>query len=109
MLMNDYFVYMLQCFDGTYYVGITNDLERRIGEHQYGIDETCYTFLRRPVLCVWSQVFHEVLDAIGCEKKLKRWSHNKKSALVRGDWKALAALSNAKITATLRQAQGDTV
>ncbi|MBV8363550.1 MAG: GIY-YIG nuclease family protein [Candidatus Eremiobacteraeota bacterium] len=87
---------MLRCFDGTYYVGITNDLDRRIWEHNYGIDETCYTFLRRPLLCVWSEMFHHVLDAIQCEKKLKRWSHNKKSALARGDWKMISALSKGR-------------
>ena len=99
---------MLRCFDGTYYIGITNDLNRRVAEHESGSDPSCYTFMRRPVLCVWSQIFAEVLDAIRCEKKLKRWSHNKKSALVRGDWKLISALSNRVTTVALRQAQGDT-
>ncbi|MBV8728103.1 MAG: GIY-YIG nuclease family protein [Candidatus Eremiobacteraeota bacterium] len=88
------FVYMLRCFDGTYYVGITNNLERRIGDHQLGLDPSCYTFMRRPVLCVWSEAFKYVRDAIRCEKHLKGWSHNKKSALARGDWKLIKALSN---------------
>ena len=106
--MKYFIVYMLRCVDGTYYIGITNDLERRVAEHEWGRDRSCYTFMRRPVTCVWSQAFTEVLDALQCEKKLKGWSHNKKSALVRGDWKLIAALSNRAVTVALRQAQGDT-
>ena len=56
---------------GTYYIGITNDLYRRVGEHESGQGPNCYTFMRRPVTCVWSQTFTEVLDAIRCEKKVK--------------------------------------
>jgi len=106
--VKQFIVYMLQCFDGTYYIGITNDVERRIGEHQQGVDPSCYTFLRRPVICVWSESFKYVRDAIRCEKHLKGWSHNKKSALVRGDWKLIKALSKRdELEATLRQAQRD--
>ena len=91
--MKLYYVYMLQCYDGTYYVGITNDLARRIAEHTSGYHASCYTFNRRPLNLVWSQEFHDVNEAIACEKKIKPWSHNKKSALARGDWKMVRALA----------------
>ena len=94
--MKTYYVYMLMCTDGTYYTGITNDVERRFGEHNFGIDPKCYTYSRRPVVLVHVSEFTEVWDAIDCEKRLKGWSHAKKSALVRGDWKMICALSNAK-------------
>lgn len=94
--MKSYFVYMVFCTDGTYYVGVTNDAERRIAEHNVGIDPDCYTYSRRPVVRVWSQEYSEILQAIDAEKKLKGWSHAKKSALARGDWKLIQALSKSK-------------
>jgi predicted GIY-YIG superfamily endonuclease len=62
--MDSYFVYMLQCSDGTYYVGITNDPDRRVAEHNLGLDEKAYTHRRPPVRLVHSSAFHEVLDAV---------------------------------------------
>jgi predicted GIY-YIG superfamily endonuclease len=44
----------------------------------------------------YSHEFNEVLDAISAEKKLKGWSHAKKSALARGDWRLIQALSKSK-------------
>ena len=83
---------MVLCADGTYYIGITSRLETRIGEHNYGTFRTCYTFSRRPVKLVWSQCFHEVLQAIQCEKKLKGWSHDKKTALINNDFELIREL-----------------
>lgn len=91
-----YFTYMLFCFDGSYYVGVTSNLERRLWEHQNAVNEACYTATRRPVLLVWSQDFQNVLDAIASEKKIKGWSHAKKSALARGDWRMISALSKGR-------------
>ena len=91
--MKTYYVYMLFCIDGTYYIGMTNDLDRRVAEHTLGIDPHCYTFLRRPVVLVYSSSFTDVLEAISCEKKLKGWSHRKKTALARGDWDAIKRFS----------------
>ena len=48
--MGIYYVYMLRCFDGTFYVGVTNDIERRYAEHRAGHDPRSYTALRRPRL-----------------------------------------------------------
>ena len=45
----NYFVYILECSDKTLYVGVTNDYERRLYEHQNGDDKKSYTFRRRPV------------------------------------------------------------
>jgi hypothetical protein len=47
--MRTYYVYMLRCFDGTFYTGMTNDIERRYNEHVCGYHESCYTFTRRPL------------------------------------------------------------
>ena len=94
--MEGYFVYMVFCRDGSYYIGITNDIDRRVWEHNQGFDEESYTFSRRPVVLVYSTAFDYVGDAIDWEKKLKRWSRKKKSALVRGDWKMIGKLAKGK-------------
>ncbi|MGB6062636.1 MAG: GIY-YIG nuclease family protein [Candidatus Aquilonibacter sp.] len=87
--MKCYYVYILRCFDGTFYVGVTNDIERRVNEHSFGIDPHCYTYDRRPLQLAHVSEFHWVDQAIAFEKKLKSWSHRKKRAFVEGDWKAL--------------------
>ncbi|MBV8637685.1 MAG: GIY-YIG nuclease family protein [Candidatus Eremiobacteraeota bacterium] len=87
--MNDYYVYILKCSDGSFYVGITNDLERRVGEHQYGWNPACYTHERRPVRLVYSERFSEVDAAIAWEKRIKGWSRKKKIALIMGDFEKI--------------------
>jgi len=94
--MKTYYVYMLLCADGSFYVGMTNDLEFRIGQHQFGIDPECYTFKRRPVRLVHSSEFHHVDEAINWEKRLKNWSHAKKAALVENDWARIHDLAKCK-------------
>ncbi len=83
------YVYMLECNDGSFYIGITNDLERRVGEHNVGWDPSSYTHERRPVTLVYSEHFSNVDEAIRWEKQIKKWSRLKKMALVRGDWVAV--------------------
>lgn len=80
-----FWVYMLRCADGSYYVGMTNNLERRLSEHQRGIDLGSYTFKRRPIKLVYSAYFTDVFEAIAWERQLKRWSRKKKEALIRED------------------------
>jgi putative endonuclease len=91
--MDSYFVYMLLCDDGSYYIGITHNPEERTAQHNFGLDPRSYTFTRRPVRLVFSSEFKEVEDAIRFEKQLKGWSRKKKAALVRGDWDTIVTLS----------------
>ena len=65
--MRTYYVHMLRCFDGTFYVGVTNDVDRRYYEHCYGDNKDSYTHSRRPLRAF--------------EKKLKSWTHAKKTSL----------------------------
>jgi putative endonuclease len=87
--MKAYEVYMLRCSDDSYYVGVTNDAHRRFVQHQEGVDPSCYTFKRRPVVLVYVRQFRDVRNAITWEKILKRWSRKKKEALMKGDQEAL--------------------
>ncbi len=91
--MKTYWVYMVLCSDASYYVGITNDVERRLWEHNEGIDIHCYTFTRRPVQLVHASDFSDPNAAIKWEKQLKGWSRKKKDALVHGHWEKLRELA----------------
>jgi tRNA/rRNA methyltransferase len=82
---------MLRCSDGSYYLGHSDDLERRIAEHQSGLVEG-YTHERRPVALVWSQEFPTREEALAAERQIKGWSRPKKEALIRGDWEGVQAL-----------------
>jgi putative endonuclease len=75
-----YYVYMLRCFDGTFYVGVTNDVERRFAEHCEGGDKWSYTRTRGPLRLVHVSESKGPDEAIAFEKRLKRWNHNKKRA-----------------------------
>ncbi|MGD0969633.1 MAG: GIY-YIG nuclease family protein [Candidatus Aquilonibacter sp.] len=66
--MRVYYVYIPRCFDGTFYVGMTNDIERRVNEHHYGIDRDCYTYERRPLRVVHVSEFRWVDQAIAAER-----------------------------------------
>lgn len=91
--MRTYYVYMLRCFDGTFYTGITNDVERRYAEHCSGYNESAYTHSRRPLRLVYAGEFVNVLDAISFEKQLKGWSHKKKRAFAGREWPLLKRLA----------------
>lgn len=94
--MAEYFVYMLRCSDGSYYAGVTNNVELRVAQHERGDDTSCYTFKRRPVTLVHQECFREVYDAIAREKQIKRWSKKKKEALIAGSDERLNELASCR-------------
>jgi putative endonuclease len=93
--MNQAWVYILKCADNSYYTGKTQDLQKRIAEHQTGVFKG-YTFDRRPVKLVYSQDFNSYQDAIGAERQIKGWSRTKKEALIRGDFRLLHELAQCR-------------
>ena len=88
-----YYVYILHCADGSYYVGSTSDVDARVKEHNEGKLGACYTFLRRPVTLAYAESFSTQLEAMRRERQLKGWSHAKKAALITSDQAALRSLS----------------
>ena len=64
--MKSGWVYILECSDGSYYTGVTSDIDSRIAEHQQAID---------------------------MEKRIKGWRRQKKEALMAGDFTLLQELS----------------
>lgn len=94
--MKTYFVYILKCSDNSYYTGVTNNIDRRLIEHNNGFDRTSYTFSRRPLELVYYETFQNPNDAIFWEKRIKGWTRKKKEALIKGDFDELVKLSNMK-------------
>ena len=88
------YVYILECSDGSYYTGITNDIDRRLAEHIEG-HPRCYTTTRRPIKLVWVSDELNIQDAILLEKQIKGWRRAKKTALIEGNFDDLPRLSKA--------------
>ena len=63
-------VYILRCADGSYYVGLTEDLKGRENAHNTGRGSK-YTYLRRPVQLVYSESYQSLEEAIRRERQLK--------------------------------------
>ena len=97
-------VYILACRDGSFYVGSTRDLERRVSEHNEGLG-AAYTRHRRPVVLRWSTQFDRVDDAYAAEKRLQGWGRRKRRALIDGETDLLAELSSRGWAA--RRARGE--
>ena len=93
--MNEFWVYILRCSDGSYYAGKTSNLEKRFNKHKLGVYKG-YTYLRRPVELVYSQAFYDVKEAIEAERKIKVWSRKKKEALIKDDFELLHNLAICK-------------
>lgn len=86
------YTYILECANGQYYVGSTNDLERRLQEHQAGLG--CrFTSKHLPVRLVYYEEFQSVEAAFERERQLHGWSRAKKEALIHGEVERLAGLS----------------
>lgn len=92
-MIKSYYVYILKCSDETYYTGVSNDLERRLREHNEGLNTTCYTFKRRPLELKFYEKYSDINLAIAWEKKLKKWSKKKKEALIADNYHLLKDLS----------------
>ncbi len=79
-----YFVYILRCADGTLYVGITNDLKKRLHQHNHAKQGARYTKTRRPVILVYSECKRTRGNALRREYEIKSWPRAKKLSLVAG-------------------------
>ena len=91
-----YIVYIVECKDWSYYIGITNDLEKRLWEHNSGQDIKSYTYSRRPVELKYFEIFIDAIQAIAREKQIKGWSRKKKQALIAQNFEKLKELARSK-------------
>jgi len=76
-------VYILECADGTLYVGCTNDLAKRLRQHNGAKAGAHYTKIRRPVVLKYSERFRIFAKARAREAELKRLTRKEKLALIR--------------------------
>ena len=77
-----WFVYIVRCYDGSYYTGITTDLARRIAEHNSSGDGAKYTRPRRPVALVYFETAQSRSMAAQREYSIKKMSPVGKTRLI---------------------------
>lgn len=78
----NYTVYILECADTTLYTGYTNDIEKRIKNHNEAKTGAKYTRTRRPVKLVYTENFHTLSSALKREIAIKKLSRAEKLKLL---------------------------
>lgn len=73
-----HFTYILECADKTFYVGCTNNLKKRLKQHNESKRGAHYTKIRRPVVFKYSEKFRTLAKARAREAEIKRWTRAKK-------------------------------
>jgi putative endonuclease len=77
-----YIAYILECADKSFYVGCTNNLEKRIKQHNELKCGAHYTKIRRPVILKYSEKFKTLKEARRREAEIKGWRREKKLTLI---------------------------
>ncbi len=78
-----YYVYLVKCKDNTLYCGYTNELSRRIHEHNYSKKGAKYTKTRRPVKLVYAKAFLTKSEACKFEHQVKQLARSQKEELIK--------------------------
>lgn len=84
LVMKQYYVYIMTNKSGTLYIGVTNDLTRRMSEHQQGIGGR-FTTKYRITRLVYFEETRDIHAALAREKQLKGWTRVKKLELIASD------------------------
>ena len=85
-------IYILECADGSYYIGSTNDLQRRLEQHQNG-EGANHTRKYLPVKLLYYEEFQRIDEAFYREKQVQGWSRKKKEALMNVEINKIRELS----------------
>ncbi len=96
MVIKYLYVYIVKCNDGSYYTGITNNIEKRLIQHNKGVNADSYTYSRPPVNLVFYELFTDYNLALEWETRIKKWIVKKKEALINSDWQRLVEESKCK-------------
>ena len=75
-------VYILECADTSLYIGCTNDINKRLKQHNDSRWGAHYTKIRRPVILVYSENFDTLKDARKREAEIKSWNRGEKLKLI---------------------------
>ena len=79
----NWFIYIIECNDQSFYTGITNSLERRIHEHNFSKSiGSRYVRTRRPAKLVYSQITNSRSEALKREAEIKKLSRLRKHQLI---------------------------
>ena len=78
-----FYVYILKCGDNSYYIGHTDNIEKRILEHKFG-KYSGYTSSRLSIKMVFMQTFASRYEALIAERQMKKWTRVKKELLISG-------------------------
>ena len=106
--MKQYFVYILSSHTKTLYIGVTNDLVRRIWEHREGLVDG-FTKKYDVKRLVYYEVTNEIEVAISREKQLKNWRREKKEILIRRMNPAWEDLYDTLLDSSTRPASRDSL
>ena len=87
-----WFMYILECSDGSYYTGSTKELEIRLAQHQAWVGAK-HTSKRLPVKLVYVEEYERIDDAFYREKQVQWWRREKKEALISGKYEELPSLA----------------
>lgn len=80
--MNQWFTYILECSDRSFYTGVTPDIRRRFKEHKEGRGGR-YTLSHKPLKILYSEKFNTKQEALKRERQIKGWSRKKKEELIK--------------------------
>ncbi|HAV53569.1 MAG TPA: hypothetical protein DCX41_01355, partial [Aequorivita sp.] len=89
------YVYILKCSNNLYYTGSTNNLVKRLSDHQNGMGAN-FTRKHLPIELVYYEEFAQIDQAFYREKQIQGWSRKKKEALIAGKTNLLPKLSECK-------------
>lgn len=78
-----YFTYILECADKSFYVGCTNNLKKRLSQHNNSKQGAHYTKIRRPVILKYSESFLTLREARSREAEIKGWQRQRKIELIK--------------------------
>jgi len=90
--MNSYVYFLANTHNNVLYIGVTSDLEKRIWEHQNGVDKGSFAYRYNCHKLVYYEAFGDIRYAIAREKQLKNWKREWKDDLVakeNPDWAEL--------------------
>lgn len=79
-----YYFYIVRCSDNTLYCGQTNNLQRRINEHNFDENKSAkYLRAKKPVKLVYSEEYSTLKEAMQREWQVKKWTKAKKEVLIK--------------------------
>ena len=91
------FMYILKCYDNSYYVGSTKHIDLRLKQHQDGKGAQ-YTARRLPVSLMYYEEYDRIDEAFYREKQVQGWSRKKREALINGETYLLPKLAKKVFT-----------